>query len=433
MSFPDSAELPLRPTGLSRRQLLTRMVAGPSLLGAAALLNACGASGTPGASVPAATAAPTAKPIGVVTPAAASKPSPQAATASPVAAASPVVGASPAAAQGGSSAAFDQLLAAAKREGQVNLWSNVPSAATLPRIQQAFDQKFGGGIRIEQTPLSAGEAASRLIAEAQANRFAGDMAQPSPDIASNLLRANLAEKRDWESVFGSRLPGIKNAVESVAIPELQGVALSYWDVVYVLLYNTNLVTEDQLPKNWDDLTAASMNGKLAVDVRGYPFNFLALHPDWGRERTERLVRSINGLSPMKQPGAPPVADAVARGDIPMGLGSVADVAVQQRNGRPVKARVFEYVPLNNLMAFVPKQPAHPNAAQLFAAWMTTEGIDIVEAQDSNGRVTKTGSPTNQAVYSQQPNAKLCQARSLTDMQTAADFLKRAGNIFTGAA
>jgi len=64
--------------------------------------------------------------------------------------------------------------------------------------------------------------------------------------------------------------------------------------------------------------------------------------------------------------------------------------------------------------------------------MTVEGVDILEAEESNGRLSKQGSPTQQAVYSQQPNPKIATIRSREDMKTSADFLKRVGEIFTGA-
>jgi ABC-type Fe3+ transport system substrate-binding protein len=259
------------------------------------------------------------------------------------------------------------------------------------------------------------------------------MAQPSPDIAYNLLKAGLGLQRDWLGTFGVQLPNLRSAVQGVAVPELQGVGLSYWDVVYVLLYNTSAIAADKLPKTWDDVASPPFASQLAVDIRGYPFNFLVLHPDWGQARTEQLVRSINSANPLKQPGAPQVSDAVARGDAPIGIGSLADVALMQKNGRPVKAVVMDYVPLNNLMAFVPAEPANPNAAQVFAAWMTSEGVAILEKEEFNGRISDPNSQAHQGVYAQQANPKLCQVQTLNDMQSSAAFLKLSGNIYTGAA
>jgi ABC-type Fe3+ transport system substrate-binding protein len=396
---------------MTRRQVLARVASVGVVFGSASLLAACGSA----APAPAAVAQPSVAP--------AVQPS--------------VAPATPAATTAArSSAAFDQLLAAAKQEGHVNLWSNVPTrAATLELLQQAFDQKFGGGIKIDQTPLSAGDAGSRLLAEAQAGRHAGDMAQPSPDIASNLIKAGLGVRRDWLDLFGAKLPNLRSAVQGVVVPELQGIGLAYWDVVYVLLYNTSAIGtgSSKLPRTWDDLADPQFASQLAVDVRGYPFNFLVLHPDWGEARTEKLVRAINASNPLKQPGAPQVSDAVVRGDAPLGVGSLADLAVQQKNGRPVQGVVLDYVPLNNLMAFVPAQPANPNAAQLFAAWMTSDGVAILEAQEFNGRLTDPSSQAHQVVYSQQANPKLAQVQTLDDMQRSAAFLKLAGNIYTGAA
>ena len=378
---------------MTRRHFLAAASATLGVFAAGGLLEACGGATAPGSS-----------------------------------AASPAVSGKPEAA-----GSFDQLLEAAKREGQVNLWTGSPNVdTTMQKLQEAFNKRFGTSINVQHVGLTAGEAASRVIAENQAGRHDGDMLQPSLDIASNLLDQNLAAKRDWQALFGAQLPGIKDAVEAVGVPELRGAALGYWDVVYVVLYNTSQITKDQLPKKWDDLAQPAFKGKLAVDVRGYPFNYLMLHPDWGADKTEKLVRAVNGQQPLKQQGAVAVSDAVARGDAPLGLGSIADTFLQKKKGWPVEAVVFDYVPLNPLMAFVPAQPAHPNASQLYAAWMTVEGVDILEAEESNGRLSKQGSPTQQAVYSQQPNPKIATIRSREDMKTSADFLKRVGEIFTGA-
>jgi len=63
----------------------------------------------------------------------------------------------PASGAGSPAQSFDQLLEAAKREGQVNLWTGSPNVeATMQKLQDAFNKRFAVNIHIDHVSFDRG-------------------------------------------------------------------------------------------------------------------------------------------------------------------------------------------------------------------------------------------------------------------------------------
>ena len=89
----------------------------------------------------------------------------------------------------------------------------------------------------------------------------------------------------------------------------------------VLVYNTDLVKESDLPKSVTDLTKAAYEGKVAVAPSNASFQdfVAALNQLVGKEKADAWLKGMadNGAKAYAKNSA--IAEAVARGEIPMGL------------------------------------------------------------------------------------------------------------------
>jgi ABC-type Fe3+ transport system substrate-binding protein len=82
------------------------------------------------------------------------------------------------------------------------------------------------------------------------------------------------------------------------------------------------------------------------------------------------------------------------------------------------------IPFNPLLATVPSQAKHPNAARLFAAWLSTEGMSIIEKMEFNNRITDPSSSLARTLKEQRPNATLAVPRTVQQMRDVSELSKQ---------
>jgi iron(III) transport system substrate-binding protein len=375
------------------------------------VLGAC----APAAPVP---AVPTAAPTSAVakpTVAPATAPT-QAIAAAPTAAARPTASPDAQAAN-----AYQKLLDAAKQEaaqGSLVLWVNTPNEeATHRALFEAFNQRVGLSAKYEWLPLHATEGNPRLIAEAKAGRSGVDIVYASAGNMKPVDDAGLIDSFDWVGVFGSQLPGIKEAHDRVT-EGLQGKGLAHWDVIYAVMFNTEQTPADKVPTSLDALYDPKWQSKIAINAAGAaPFDTLSL--DLGEQPTLDLVRKIGANRALLKQGSPAVVGAVTQGEAPLGIGFTSAIETAKQKGAPVDWKPFDrYTPVLPLYLYVPKTAAHPNLARLFTAWVVTEGIRIEEQREFISRGSDPGALASKRIKEMAPQAKLIEPRTLADVDKA---------------
>jgi len=325
---------------------------------------------------------------------------------------------------------FASIVTAANKEGKVVIWGSYPRDADVQRVQDLFDKRFNVNVKIEYQSMPIGNAASRLMAEAQAGKNEVDfVSQFSTDMIPELVQRGMLAKVDWPGLFGKELPDVNEAYQD-AYDEFKGYYLNFYDGAYGLVYNTTQVKPADLPKRWANLADPAFRGKFYLDARGYPFNYLVLHPDWGVDKTEKLVRDITANKPLLQGDATQIVDIVARGEAPFGFTVISTSLDAKTRGQSVEPGVMDYLPVDPRVTGVAAEAPHPNAARLFVAWQVSEGMVPYNELYRLARVNQPNS-TLATLVKQNPNAKIAAAHSIEDVKASADFLKRAGDILTG--
>ncbi len=341
-------------------------------------------------------------------------------------------GSSAAAGASAAGASFAAVLEGAKKEGKVVSWGLFPIEADGPKVQQAFNQRFGTNIQLEINPVAATEVNGRVTAEAQAGRYNVDVI-PTAESGreADLVQRGLVAKTDWVGLFGKELPDIQEAAAET-LPTLQGYGPKFYDAGYALVYNTKQVKPADLPSRFADLTDAKYRGKLALIADGSPFQLLAVDPGLEPAGAEQLLTSLAANKPLLQSSAPTVVDVVSRGEVPFGIADYLTILTGKANGQPVDIRILDYIPSDSRYMVPMARAPHPNAALLYGAWVVTEGMPLFGELKHTFRLTQPNNPLSQVIQEQNPSAKRVLPKDEADVAKVNDFRAKASAILTGA-
>ena len=282
---------------------------------------------------------------------------------------------------GAQAVSFQSVLEAAKKDGELNVWSNTPEEETMPKILEAFNKRFGMRIKVNQVPMGSRDFTTRVLAGAQAGRVEVDMGQGATDINFIMDENNLLEDFDWVRVFGQAFPEIRRRVERV-IPAFRGKVLDYWHLAYCVIYRTDRIKEADVPRTWEGLADPKWRGQLVLNQEGSPFHHIA--PFWGMDRALDLVRKLKANQPIFARGSRGTAVAVESGEASIGITTIGQAEFRRQKGVPVDWLTPSEIPIEIEHLIIPKGTPHPNLARLWAAWITTEGRPLFENLTLNG-------------------------------------------------
>ncbi len=255
-------------------------------------------------------------------------------------------------------AAWDRVLAAAKKEGTVVLYTSFLGSPQQLALIKRFEAETG--INVQLLDVRASELAARIRAEQSSGRYTADLFINSGDAINLDNRAGLIGNLD-------PVPNMKHVRPDMA-GEITSIKTPVYMVAYGLLINTNLVKSGDAPKSWQDLNDPKWKGKiLADDVRapggGFVF-FSATLGKFGRGFHETLARQDLVFS--RDPGQD--QQRVARGEYPLRIPQVFPTYLLMR-GLPVNIVIpQEGSPYIRFDLALAKNAPHPNAARVMINW-----------------------------------------------------------------
>lgn len=148
-------------------------------------------------------------------------------------------------------------------------------------------------------------------------------------------------------------------------------SISFVHQYIVPVYNNSMVSPQDAPKSWEDLLQPRWKGKLGVTTATHHFGRLAVGP-WGEEKTTAYVKALAQQNPVVgQLG--PTYTRLQLGEILVAF-SLTDsyIYLAKQTGAPVAAAdEVQPVIAPSYHVGVLKGAQHPNAAHLFAIFMTT--------------------------------------------------------------
>lgn len=254
------------------------------------------------------------------------------------------------------------LAAAARAEGRLILYTTAYNEVEQEVIN-LFNKTFPW-LRVEMVRASGGQLITRIRSEAAAGKLTADVVDHSdPGLMREdevLYRPyappNAADYRPDLITAGKMWPGI----------------LPPWTIVH----NTEVVKNP--PRTWWDLCKPEYgNGQIGVVIAGSGGS------TWARIMFERMVLGGDywarqaATKPKLFPSGAPLADAVVRGEVPIGVVVQNAAFGFRKDGAPI-AITFppEGVPVLFTAMAIPKTAANPNAARLYVDWKMSVDAQI---------------------------------------------------------
>jgi ABC-type Fe3+ transport system substrate-binding protein len=275
--------------------------------------------------------------------------------------------------QAASAPSLAELVEGAKKEGIIRgQWSqnSFGGAKGLAELVAGMNKKYGLNLKSQFTP---GPDMQRLMLRVAQEAAAGqpastDLYMGNSQAIFDAMKANVLKPIDWTAILPRKLPS-EPGFDPIA-PE--GVAIAFATTVVGVLYNSDLVKGNDIPRRLEDVLNPKWKGKIASTPYAAGFRELAMPGFLGREYvidfTKKLSRHIGGLLRCGE------AERFTSGEFLMLVLTCGgnDVNVLQATGAPVAHTVIEEgTVLHIRYAGVPKHSQSPNAGALLAAYLHT--------------------------------------------------------------
>jgi iron(III) transport system substrate-binding protein len=246
-----------------------------------------------------------------------------------------------------------KLVAAARKEGRVVLYSAFVGLAVHNNLKKDFESTYG--ITVEILEARASEIRERIRIEQAAGRFAADVSE------NGRTTTTLQIKEDHVFEPHGLLPSLGRLKPEFAS---DGIRLPVFAIVYGILANTMLIKPADEPNSWLDLANPRWKGKILSDdlrtLGGGGVLFSVLQDHFGREFHEKLAKQE-----LKFSREIPVNERrIARGELPLYIPDSL-TSVPELKGLPVKFLTpKEGLPYVGYDLALLKSAPHPNAARL---------------------------------------------------------------------
>ena len=262
-----------------------------------------------------------------------------------------------------------RLIAGAKKEGALTVYSSLPNKENRILVD-AIQKKYG--IKVSLWRASSEDVLNRSVAERNGGRFDVDIMMGATSGIEPLHREQLLQE--------VKSPVLADIVPQAIAPHREWVDL-YLNTI-VQAYNTNQVKKEDLPKTYADLADPRWKGRLTMEADDFDW-FAEVVRGLGEEKGLALFRAIvakNGISLRK--GHTLLTNLTAAGEVPLALTVYGYSAEQtKRRGAPL-----DWFTLNPALArgtgiALAKRAPHPHAAVLFYDYVLGEAQAVFAKRD----------------------------------------------------
>jgi iron(III) transport system substrate-binding protein len=276
----------------------------------------------------------------------------------------------------------DELVKAAKAEGSVTLRHQSPVPQT-DGIARAFTRQYGIKVDIDRKVGALGT--QQFLIEERAGKHIVDVWW-----TSDYTGKEVAKKEGF--LLSYTYPDVKERFIDGTYEEGWGYSDNMIKVV--IQYNPQLISHAEakrLFKTWRGLLDPSLKGKIGMTEPGgggIPFvtyMMFYLRPEYGRD----FFVNLAAQNPRVYPGSAPGREDLAAGATSVFLPNWEEVGfVEFMKGDRTAWTYPEIAPVYpSTRTFISKNAPHPNAARLFALFLTTpEGIQAFQSVGQSSTV-----------------------------------------------
>jgi len=250
---------------------------------------------------------------------------------------------------------------AAGAEGGELVFYTSTNLQDLEYILQKFKQTYPF-IRTDYYRSSGDTVVQKLITETQAGQHFADVIEIQPFETFRLIEAGLIQSYI--------------VPESEIYPENAKDPEGLWVVdrinTVVIGYNTDMVSEYDVPDEWDDLLDPKWEGQIGVEVNDIEL-MAGMAKEWGDEKAFAFWEGIAALKPGLVTGHTELAELVAAGEFAISPTLYGYRIERMKSaGAPIDwVKTDQVVAYSELISLAADAP-HPAAAKLFINWMLSE-------------------------------------------------------------
>jgi len=274
---------------------------------------------------------------------------------------------------------WDEIVAAARKEGKVVFYNNLQPNGIEPLL--ASFRKAHPDIQPEQIRLGSNALIERFQTEFNAGRNLADVVITFPDerIEKGLEAGWMAE---WTPPELPNFPPSINQANRIFTLQHAREAI---------IWNKTLVKPAEAPKEWVDLFDPKWKGKVAMNPPWRSVSIQQIIAFWEDHGIADPAEKLKANEVRFFEGSGGIIQAVLRGDVR--IAHLTDLPLNPllEDGAPVG---FVYPPSGTTLsankAFVAAQAPHPNAARVFLNWLMTKDGQEALQQYGGLSVTRIG-------------------------------------------
>ncbi|MBI4287681.1 MAG: extracellular solute-binding protein [Chloroflexi bacterium] len=268
-------------------------------------------------------------------------------------------------------AAWDKVIAEAKKEGRVTPYTFFMVGDAGKAVAEAFEKKYG--IKVEFVTGVGAVLMERIRAEAAAGKNIADTMDSAISIVATVKSLGLTQS--W-----GQLPvtAEANVWRNSPIADPERHLLSGGIGVMTTYVNTQLVKAGEEPKSYNDLLSPQWKGKITVasPVTAPNIMFLLVTGVYDEAYLKKLAQQDLKIGPTIRDAENMLVRGEAAVMVPEADATIAAFLTQ---GAPVKPvdMAEGATSYSSLTVAMTKQAPHPNAARLFGNWLlSAEGQEV---------------------------------------------------------
>jgi iron(III) transport system substrate-binding protein len=274
------------------------------------------------------------------------------------------------------------VLESARKEGQLVFYSGIP-IPDAQAILSAMEKKYPF-IKATFYRSTGPALVSRIQTEQRAGTHIWDVMNSTGFEPYVLLEQGYFAK--YESS------------ERKAFPEGHKDNEGLWATMYttpmIVSYNTKLVAQGELPKDYMDLLSPKWKGKLGLDSSDFEW-YANLRKIWGAEKAQKFLEGLRKQEIRLVQGRALLTELLSGGDIAILVNNFLQNSIEaKRKGGPVEFLALDPVVSAAALVGINKLSPHPNAAKLFIDFvLSREGQELIVKTDrSSVRKDVAGNP-----------------------------------------
>ncbi|HXG53248.1 MAG TPA: extracellular solute-binding protein [candidate division Zixibacteria bacterium] len=267
------------------------------------------------------------------------------------------------------SATLDDLVAGAKKEGQLEFYGpSTLGPEGAKALGEAFNKKYGLNVTLQYNPSGNMTRDTGKVIGLSAS---GQPAEWDVMVVTDAHHGSLW-LRKLHKTFDYTQLGVKK--ERI---EYDGGTVSIANQFALPTYNKKLLPAKDVPKKWEDLLDPRWKGKLGVINSTHHFARLAAGA-WGEEKTTEFVRKLAAQKPILS-RAGEMAQRLILGEVLLSA-TLQDSQLHEaeQSGAPLAfATEVQPVVSPEYHVGVLKHAPHPNVATLFVAFMASPEVQTL--------------------------------------------------------